>query len=218
MSYKCAVFDMDGTILDTLLDIYNSINYALKENGFPERSIEEVRMFVGNGLMRLVELAVPEGTPPEKIKKVGEMLIPYYIAHSGETTRVYPGIIELLKKLREAGIKTAVVSNKTDAGVQDLVKIYFDGLFDAAMGENEKAGIKKKPNPEMTMNVLGQLGMKPEDAVYIGDSDVDIATARNSGLDEILVDWGFRGHEFLEEQGAKRIVSSTDEVYDIIIK
>ena len=100
--------------------------------------------------------------------------------------------------------------------MQELVKVYFDGLFDAAMGENEKAGIKKKPSPEMTMNVLGQLGMKPEDAVYIGDSDVDIATARNSGLDEILVEWGFRGREFLAERGAKRIVSNTDEVFEII--
>ena len=216
MSYKCAVFDMDGTILDTLQDIKNAINYALRENGFPERTIEEVRMFVGNGLMRLCELAVPEGTLPEDVRKVNETMLPYYIAHSGETTTVYPGIIELLKNLRAAGVKTAVVSNKADAGVQELVKVYFDGLFDAAMGENEKAGIKKKPSPEMTMNVLGQLGMKPEDAVYIGDSDVDIATARNSGLDEILVEWGFRSREFLTEQGAKRIVSSTDEVFEII--
>lgn len=218
MAYKCAVFDMDGTILNTLEDICVAINYALTENGLPARSIDEVKFFVGNGLMKLCERAVPEGSSAEVVKQVYDTLMPFYVEHSSDKTDVYPGIRELLARLKAAGVKCAVVSNKANEAVQKLVVQYFDGLFDAALGENEKAGIKKKPSPEMTQNILRQLGMKPEDAVYIGDSDVDIATARNSGLDEILVEWGFRSRQFLEEHGAKNICATTDEVYELIVK
>ena len=216
MSYKLAVFDMDGTILDTLQDITNAINYALRVNSYPEHTIDEVRFFVGNGLAKLVERAVPEGSSEEVCKKVFDDLIPYYIEHSADTTKPYEGICELLKKLKAAGVKCAVVSNKADAAVQQLVIDYFDGLFDAALGESP--AVKKKPAPDMTKKVLKELGIPEKDAVYIGDSDVDIQTARNSGLDEILVDWGFRSREFLVEHGAKRIVSTTDEVYELITK
>ena len=205
---------MDGTILDTLQDITNSINYALEINAYPQRSIEEVKSFVGNGLAKLVERAVPQGTSDEMKKKVFEDLIPYYLAHGTDNTKPYKGITELLNDLRAAGVKCAVVSNKADAAVQDLVSKIFDGMFDMSLGE--RAGIRKKPDPDMTEKVLEELGVKKEDAVYIGDSDVDIMTARNSGLDEILVDWGFRSREFLEEHGAKRIVSSTEEVYKLV--
>ena len=214
MSYRLAVFDMDGTILDTLQDITNSINHALEKNGYPVRTIEEVKSFVGNGLMKLVERAVPPGTSDEKKKKVYDDLIPYYLAHGTDNTKPYKGITDLLKKLRAAGVKCSVVSNKADPAVQILVLKFFDGMFDMALGE--KPGVRKKPDPDMTENVLDALGVGKEDAVYIGDSDVDIMTARNSGLDEILVDWGFRSREFLEEHGAKRIVSSTEEIYKII--
>ncbi len=214
MSYKLAVFDMDGTILNTLQDIKDSINYALRENGYPERTMDEVRFFVGNGLAKLVERAVPDGLSEEERKKVFDTLIPYYIKHSADTTKPYDGIRELLVRLKKAGIKCAVVSNKADPAVQQLVIDYFDGLFDAALGESP--AVAKKPAPDMTLKILSDLGTAPEDAVYIGDSDVDIQTARNSGLDEILVDWGFRSREFLIEHGAKRIVSTPDEVYEII--
>ncbi|MBR1861245.1 MAG: HAD family hydrolase [Lachnospiraceae bacterium] len=214
MNYKLAVFDMDGTILNTLQDITNAINYALRTNGYPEHSIDEVRFFVGNGLRKLVERAIPEGSPKEVADKVFDTLIPYYRAHSADTTRPYEGIEKLLRDLKAAGILCAVVSNKADAAVQDLVRDYFDGLFDMALGESPE--VAKKPAPDMTKKVLDTLGIEPKDAVYIGDSDVDIATARNSGLDEILVDWGFRSREFLEEHGAKRICSNTGEVYAII--
>lgn len=214
MSYKLAVFDMDGTILNTLQDITNAINYALGVHGYPEHSIEEVKFFVGNGLHKLVERAVPAEAGAEDIEKVFETLIPYYRAHSADTTKPYEGITELLKRLQNTGVKCAVVSNKADAAVQDLVKDYFDGLFDASLGESP--AIAKKPAPDMTKKVLETLGFKENEAVYIGDSDVDIMTARNSGLDEILVDWGFRSREFLEEHGAKRIVSTTDEVFKLI--
>ena len=214
MNYKLAVFDMDGTILNTLQDITNAINYALRTNGYPEHSIDEVRFFVGNGLRKLVERAIPEGSPKEVADKVFDTLIPYYRAHSADTTRPYEGIEKLLRDLKATGILCAVVSNKADAAVQDLVRDYFDGLFDMALGESPE--VEKKPAPDMTKKVLDTLGIEPKDAVYIGDSDVDIATARNSGLDEILVDWGFRSREFLEEHGAKRICSNTGEVYAII--
>ncbi|MBR4277674.1 MAG: HAD-IA family hydrolase [Lachnospiraceae bacterium] len=214
MSYKLAVFDMDGTILNTLQDITNAINYALRENGYPERTIDEVRFFVGNGLHKLTERAVPATAGGEDIERVFETLIPYYRAHSADTTKPYDGIKELLQRLKEAGVICAVVSNKANAAVGDLVKDYFDGLFDMWLGESPE--IAKKPAPDMTKKVLQTLGFKESEAVYIGDSDVDIMTARNSGLDEILVDWGFRSREFLKEHGAKRIVSSTDEVYKLI--
>ncbi|MCR4618941.1 MAG: HAD family hydrolase [Lachnospiraceae bacterium] len=216
MSYKLAVFDMDGTILNTLQDITNAINYALRENGYPERSIDEVRFFVGNGLKKLVDRAVPDGTSDESKDKVFDTLIPYYRAHSADTTKPYDGIGDLLRKLRDAGVKCAVVSNKADAAVGDLVKDYFDGLFDMWLGE--RPDVAKKPAPDMTKKVLDGLGFSEDEAVYIGDSDVDIMTARNSGLDEILVDWGFRSREFLVQKGAKRIVSSTDEVFNIIME
>ena len=214
MSYKLAVFDMDGTILNTLQDITNAINYALRENGYPERTIDEVRFFVGNGLHKLTERAVPATASCEDIERVFETLIPYYRAHSADTTKPYDGIKELLQRLKEAGVICAVVSNKANAAVGDLVKDYFDGLFDMWLGESPE--IAKKPAPDMTKKVLETLGFKENEAVYIGDSDVDIMTARNSGLDEILVDWGFRSREFLKEHSAKRIVSSTDEVYKLI--
>ena len=205
---------MDGTILDTLQDITNSINYALRVNGCPERTIDEVKSFVGNGLAKLVDRAVPQDSTEEKKKKIFEDLIPYYLAHGTDNTKPYDGITQLLKDLRAAGVKCAVVSNKADPAVQDLVVNCFDGMFDMSLGE--RPGIKKKPDPDMTEKVLEELGIDKSEAVYIGDSDVDIMTARNSGLDEILVDWGFRSREFLEEHGAKRIVSSTGEVYKII--
>ncbi len=216
MSYKLAVFDMDGTILNTLEDITNAINHALRVNGYPEHTIDEVRFYVGNGLAKLVERALPEGSTEEDRKKVFDSLIPFYLEHSADTTKPYEGITKLLKDLKEAGVKCAVVSNKADPAVQELAVKYFDGLFDISIGESPE--IKKKPAPDMTWKVLDKLGIAKEDAVYIGDSDVDIQTARNSGLDEILVDWGFRSREFLEEHGAKRIVSTTDEVYRLIVQ
>lgn len=214
MAYKVAVFDLDGTILNTLQDLTNAVNHALEKNGYPTRDIEEIRFFLGNGLKVLIDKAVPEGTSPEKTAQVLLDMTVYYKAHSMDFTAPYPGIIELLQKLRAAGVKTAVVSNKIDEAVQNLVKDLFTGLFDAALGESEN--IARKPAPDMTWHVLKKLGYETEDAVYIGDSDVDIQTARNSGLDEIIVDWGFRERKFLEEAGAKRIVSTTEEVYRII--
>ena len=201
MRYKLAVFDMDGTILNTLEDLADSTNYALKANGLPERTIDEVRRFVGNGI-RLVD-------------EVFETFKKYYKTHCAVKTRPYDGIKEVLVSLRKAGCLTAVVSNKADFAVQDLCKDYFDGLFDFAVGERE--GIKKKPAPDSVYEVLTKLKTKKEDAVYIGDSDVDFATSVNAGMDVIMVGWGFRDEEFLREKGAKRIIKQPSEILDIIL-
>ncbi len=214
MKYELAVFDMDGTILNTLDDLTDATNHALRTFGYPEHSIEEVRFFVGNGIAKLIERATPEGTSEEDRARVRAEFMDYYKIHSADKTGPYPGINDLLQKLRAAGVKTAVVSNKPDVAVRELVKTYYDGLFDAAVGDMEGQAVK--PAPDMCLKVFKELGMGPENAVYIGDSDTDIMTARNAGLDEILVSWGFRGREFLTEHGAKNICDTPDEVYDVI--
>ena len=214
MKYELAVFDMDGTILNTLDDLTDATNHALRTFGYPEHSIEEVRFFVGNGIAKLIERATPAGTSEEERAKVRAEFMDYYKIHSADKTGPYTGINDLLKKLRAAGVKTAVVSNKPDVAVRELVKTYYDGLFDAAVGDMEGQAVK--PAPDMCLKVFKELGMGSEKAVYIGDSDTDIMTARNAGLDEILVSWGFRGREFLTEHGAKKICDTPDEVYDVI--
>ncbi len=216
MRYKLAVFDMDGTILNTLEDLADSTNYALKANGLPERTIDEVRRFVGNGIRLLIERAVPTDTDKELTDKVFDTFKEYYKTHCAVKTRPYDGIKDVLLELRKAGCLTAVVSNKADFAVQDLCKDYFDNLFDFAIGERE--GIKKKPAPDSVFEVLSKLNVEKDDAVYIGDSDVDFATSVNAGMDVIMVGWGFRDAEFLREKGVKRIIKQPSEILDIILE
>lgn len=214
MRYKLAVFDMDGTILNTLEDLKNCLNYALHHNGYPERSLEEVRRFVGNGIRKLVERGVPEGTGTEQIDKVFEDFKVYYKVHCTDLTVPYEGIPALIKELRSKGVLTAVVSNKVDFAVQELVERFFNGLFDMAVGDRE--GIAKKPAPDSVFAVLDALHVEKQDAVYIGDSDVDIATAKNAGLDSIIVEWGFRDREFLEEKGARVFAKTPEDILSIL--
>lgn len=213
--YKLAVFDMDGTILDTLEDLKDSTNFALEKCGYPTRSYDEVRRFVGNGIRKLIERAVPEGLTVEQIDRVHEVFTEHYKVHCADTTKAYDGIKPLLEKLRASGVKTAVVSNKADYGVQELCKEYFDGLFDYAVGERE--GIRRKPAPDAVNEALRVLGIDKSEAVYIGDSDVDFETAKNAGLPCISVLWGFRDEEFLREKGATLFVRDPAEIYDIIM-
>ncbi len=216
MRYKLAVFDMDGTILNTLEDLADSTNYALKANGLPERTIDEVRRFVGNGIRLLIERAVPADTDKELTDKVFDTFKEYYKTHCAVKTRPYDGIKDVLSGLKKAGCLTAVVSNKADFAVQDLCKDYFKDLFDFAIGERE--GIKKKPAPDSVFEVLSKLNVEKADAVYIGDSDVDFATSVNARMDVIMVGWGFRDEEFLREKGAKRIIKQPSEILDIILE
>lgn len=213
--YKLAVFDMDGTILDTLEDLKDSTNFALEKCGYPTRSYDEVRRFVGNGIRKLIERAVPEGLTVEQIDRVHEVFTEHYKVHCADKTKAYDGIKPLLEKLRASGVKTAVVSNKADYGVQELCKEYFDGLFDYAVGERE--GIRRKPAPDAVNEALRVLGIDKSEAVYIGDSDVDFETAKNAELPCISVLWGFRDEEFLREKGATLFVRDPAEIYDIII-
>lgn len=213
--YKLAVFDMDGTILDTLEDLKDSTNFALEKCGYPVRTYDEVRRFVGNGIRKLIERAVPEGLTTEQIDRVHEVFTEHYKVHCADKTEAYDGIKPLLEKLRASGVKTAVVSNKADYGVQELCKEYFDGLFDYAVGERE--GIRRKPAPDAVNEALRVLGMSKSEAVYIGDSDVDFETAKNAELPCISVLWGFRDEEFLREKGATLFVHDPAEIYDIIM-
>lgn len=215
MKYKAAIFDLDGTLLDTLEDLADSVNHVLADNGYPIRTIEEIRCFVGNGIRKLIERSVPAETSIDNIDKIHQEFITYYKEHCMEKTRPYDGVLELLKSLRKAGCKTAVVSNKADYAVQILCNKYFNGLLDAALGE--QTGTPKKPAPDSVYKVLEKLEAQNTNTVYIGDSDVDILTARNSNMDEVIVTWGFRDANFLKEHGAKVLVSAPEEIERIIL-
>lgn len=215
-NYRMVIFDMDGTILDTLEDLYNCINYALCTCGFPERTMDEVRMFVGNGLQKLVERAVPSGVSSDEMLRVFEELKKYYKMHCTDTTKAYDGICEMLHELREKGYMTAVVSNKADFAVQELVHEYFDGLFDYAVGEREN--VKKKPAPDAVNAILDKYNLKSNEAIYIGDSDVDIETAKNANLDCISVLWGFRDRDFLEKHGATQYAGCPEDILILLEK
>lgn len=211
MKYKAAIFDMDGTILDTLQDLHNTLNYALKINGLPERTIDETRAFVGNGIRRLVELGVPVGTSSEQIEEVFRIFNEHYAVHCKDCTKPYDGIIDLVQNIRKQGIRTAVVSNKTDYAVQALCTEFFDGVFDASLGVTDR--IRRKPAADMVEVILERMGCRKEDAVYIGDSEVDLMTAENAKMDCIAVTWGFRSEDHLVREGAEVIVSDMDELY-----
>lgn len=215
MAYKLAIFDLDGTILDTLEDLADAMNYALGEHGYPGRTIEEVRRFVGNGIRKLIERAVPAGLAKEEIDRVHETFSAYYQQHCADKTRPYEGVLPLIERLRAAGCLTAVVSNKADAAVQPLCRRYYNGLFDYAVGE--RTGIRRKPDPDSVQEVLRRLQVEAADAVYIGDSEVDIQTAKNAGLDSIIVTWGFRDRDYLESQGGRRFVDRPEEIEQIIL-
>ena len=211
MRYDLIIFDMDGTVLDTLRDLTESANHALRVCGFPERTIDEVRSFVGNGIANLIKRCVPEETCEEKCREVHKAFTAHYTEHCSDNTKPYNGIPELLMKLRESGCKTAVVSNKADYAVQKLCQQFFPEMFDAAAGE-QMPKYPKKPSPELVYMIMDKLGCSKEQTVYIGDSDVDIMTARNAGTDCIAVEWGFRSREFLLEHGAKTIVSDVSSL------
>ena len=215
MKYRAAIFDMDGTILNTLDDLADTMNYCLRSYGMPERTISEIRSFLGNGLRVLVEKSVPAGMEKSLIDLMCETFGDYYKDHCAIKTRPYEGINTLLQKVREAGILTAVVSNKVDFAVTELCNEYFDGLFDYSIGE--RPGQRRKPFPDSVNAVLEYFKLTKEDAVYIGDSEVDFMTAKNAGMDVIMVDWGFRDEATLQLMGAKKIAHSTDEVYEMIV-
>ncbi len=211
---KAVIFDLDGTLLNTLDDLADSTNYALSRFGYPTRTIEEVRQFVGNGVAKLIERAIPEGKNNPNFEKCLAIFKENYAQNMYNKTAPYNGIIEMLSNLKSKGIKIAVVSNKFDLAVKELCKKYFEGFIDFAAGENEAQGIRKKPAPDTVISVLNKFNFAPEDAVYVGDSDVDIMTAKNSKMPCISVTWGFRDEKFLLENGATILINAPSEIYN----
>lgn len=214
MKYKLIIFDLDGTVLDTLDDLADSVNYSLIKNNFPVRSREEIRSFVGNGIRKLVELSVPDNTSVKETDSVFADFRAYYNLHSSDKTCPYDGIIDFLEDLRCKNVKLSVVSNKADNAVRALCDKYFSGLFDFVVGEREN--IPRKPAPDSLYEVISLCNVKNDEVIYIGDSEVDIQTARNAGLDYIIVDWGFRSREFLEQYCSAEIVSDIKELRRLI--
>ena len=212
--YQLAIFDLDGTLLDTLADLRQGINYALGTQGFDPRSMAEVRAFVGNGIWKLVERAVPAGTSEAQMDAVYEAFNPYYAKHCADLTVPYDGILPLLQKLQAQGVVCALVSNKPDYAVQTLAAQYFPGLLAASAGA--KDGVRKKPAPDSVFAVIHQLGAEGLRAVYIGDSEVDLQTAQNAALPCISVSWGFRDRDVLEQAGAACICDTVDALYQAI--
>lgn len=213
MTYQTYIFDLDGTLLDSLTDLELSCNYALRANGMPERTLEEVRMFVGNGVKKLMERAVPNGLANPLFDKTYQDFRQHYMIHNLDHTHPYTGIEEMLQKLIASGKHVAVVSNKFYAATQELVAHFFGEKISVAIGEREN--IRKKPAPDTVNEALRQLGADRETAVYIGDSDVDIMTAKNSGMPCISVLWGFRSRQFLIAHGAATFVEKPSEILDI---
>ncbi len=234
MAYKTVVFDLDGTLLDTLEDLYLSVNRALVANGLARRSRDEVRLATGNGIARLIRICAGEACDQALYEKVFLDFKADYAEHSMDHTAPYAGMLEVVAALRAAGAHVAVVSNKADFAVQTIIEQTFPGAFDCVMGENEAAGIRKKPAPDMVLAALGRMGVAgaagdptadpagdPATAAtqiaYVGDSEVDLATAANLGCDCVTCTWGFRDRAWLVEQGAKVLVDTTDELLAVLL-
>ena len=216
MKKNTIIFDLDGTLLNSLEDLTDSTNFALKCLNYPPKTIDEVRNFVGNGVAKLIERAIPYGSKNENYAKCLNIFKEYYSKNMFNKTKPYNGIISMLNTLKNNNIKIAVVSNKFDNAVKFLCEKYFSGLIDFAIGENEKNGINKKPAPDTVFIALQKLNAKKENAFYIGDSEVDIQTAKNSGIECISVTWGFKDREFLLKHGAKNIINSPEEIINYL--
>lgn len=208
--YKTYIFDLDGTLLNTLGDLAASTNYALRQYGMAEHSIDDIRRFVGNGVGKLIERAVPDGLDNPQFEDVLATFRKHYMEHSLDTTCPYPGVEDVLRELRGRGCRVAVVSNKFYNATRELCRHFFADSVEVAIGERED--IRRKPAPDTVFEAFRQLGVTAADAVYVGDSDVDVATARNAGIPCISVLWGFRDRDFLIAHGATDFVASPDEI------
>lgn len=215
MKYEAVIFDLDGTLTDTLTDLRNSVNFALGQFGFSERSAEEIRSFVGNGVKRLVFLSVPENTPDEIAEECLSVFKEHYAANSLVETKPYDGITDVLAFLKENKIKTAVVTNKMHSAAESIVDFFFDGLIDVTVGQID--GVAQKPQPDGIYKALDLLGVSKEKAVYVGDSEVDCITAVNAGIPCIGVTWGFRDRDVLIENGADYIADNPSQIIEFCV-
>lgn len=208
------IFDLDGTLLNTLEGLKNSTNFALKKFNSPEITLEQTRSFVGNGVRKLIERAIPNGEQNPDFEKCLNTFKEHYSKTMYQKTVAYDGIEDMLTELKKRGVKTGVVSNKFDTAVKELCKNYFDGLIIVAIGESPN--VRKKPAPDSVLKAMKILGAKPENTIYVGDSDVDIQTAKNSNLKSVGVTWGFRDRELLEKEGADFIINTPCELLELI--
>lgn len=214
MRFNTVIFDLDGTILDTLCDLRDSVNFALTINGLPCRSTEEIRAFVGNGIRLLVERAVPENTDKETVDKCFIDFKEHYKINSANSTKPYDGIIDVLHQLKGKGVRLCVVSNKADFAVQSLVEKYFAGIFDFAVGEKDR--VRRKPYPDSVFAAMEYLGADKTKTVFVGDSEVDVETAVNSSIPCVSVTWGFRDKEVLEKLNPEYIIDEPKQIVNII--
>ena len=213
MKYNTYIFDLDGTILDTLLDLANAVNFAMKSKGFPERTVEEVKSFIGNGIKVLIRRAVPEKTSEDDYAEALEIFTKYYLEHIADNTKPYDGIIDVINELKKKGCKTAVVSNKAHFAAQAVVKDFFGEIFDIVVGKMDE--FPSKPEPDSLLYTIKSLGADKEKCIYIGDSDVDVLTAHNAGLECIGVTWGNRDEDILRASRAEYIAHTPKEILDI---
>lgn len=204
------IFDLDGTLLNTLQDLVDSVNFSLYAHNFPKRTLSEIRMFLGNGYKYLISHAVPENTPESKIAEVLDTFKSYYQEHCLDTTKPYAGIWEMLQELKKKGIKMAIVSNKGNDAVQELTQRFFEELIPIAVGESAK--VRRKPSPDTVWAAMQQLGSEKSESVYVGDSEVDFETAKNAGISCISCSWGFRDETFLQEIGVTTIIHQPAEL------
>lgn len=214
MKYNTIIFDLDGTLLNTIVDIKDSVNYALDKCGFPKRSLDEINSFVGNGTDDLIKKAVPSNTTKDELSNCTQIYRKHYKNNMDNKTTPYDGILEMITKLKDDGYKLAVVSNKFDSAVKTLCKKYFFDFLEVAIGES--SSVKRKPAPDTVFEAMKELDSKKEDCVYVGDSDVDVNTAHNAGIECIGVSWGFRGRQVLEKEGANYVIDRPEEIYNII--
>ena len=214
MKYSTVIFDLDGTLIDTLGDLRNSVNYTLSLKGFPGRTYDEVKSFVGNGIAKLVSRALPAGTDEKTFEECLAVFRKHYLEHSLDLTAPYPGICETLAELKKAGVKTAVVTNKTEDAAVKIVNHFFGGSIDVTVGQSD--ALAPKPAPDGVFAAMKKLGSAPEECVYAGDSEVDCATARNAGLPVIGCAWGFRDRCTLENEKADYIIDRPEGIIEIV--
>ena len=210
MRYKAVLFDMDGTVLDTLDDLTNAVNHTLAEYGMPLIDRRQAASYLGNGARYLLSKAVPADTPETLREEMLRSYQPWYDSHCAILTAPYPGILTLMRALRAAGIKQAVISNKQDSAVRQLAERHFPGLLETAVGES--ATVRRKPNPDAVLAALREMGVDKAEAIYVGDTEVDLRTAENAGLACAAVGWGFRTEEQLIDAGAGHIFRSAEEL------
>ena len=213
--FDTLIFDLDGTLINSLEDLKDSTNYALKNFGYEEKSLEEIRNYVGDGVKKLIERALPDGINNTKFDECLDIFKTHYKSNMFNKTKPYPQIIDMLKELKKNNIKTGVVSNKFDTAVKEICTIYFKDLIDTAMGESKN--IKKKPAPDSVLQTIKLLKSTPEKSVLIGDSEVDIQTAKNAGIKSIGVCWGFRSKQILQDNHADYIVETPKEIIELVL-